>query len=550
MSAIRYALIFALIFLPASPFATTFPVTKTADTDDGTCDPDCSLREAIDAANTNPGADDVPVPAGTYLLTLGQLNVLDDVSIAGAGQTNTVIDGNATGRVFSVPFTNVVEISGVTIQNGYRPDSGAGVFNRGALTIRDSTVSGNTSRYRGGGITDDRDGTLTLINSTVSGNSTGGIGGGIYDTGIYDGHGTLTLINSTVSGNTANIGGGIFNTSYLTLTNSTVSGNTAYWAGGGIYTVSLDASLTNSTVSGNYAAGAYGTGGGGIFNRGTLTLTGSTVSGNTSRYFGGGGIFNRGTLTLTGSTVSENWAIIDDGGGILNAGSGAPAPSNHVTLINSTVSGNVAGRGPGDFGGGIFNASYLTLTNSTVSGNHSTLNGRGGGIATLGPYSGTTLTNSTVSGNRSDGPGVIYDNSSEGSVFTNTIVADNDGDNCAIGAGGLINSIGYNLTDDTTCGLTATGDLIVANALLYPLGNFGGPTKTHHPMTDSPAIDMADDASCPAADQRGEARPFDGDGDGVAYCDIGSVEYLPEPESWPMLAAGALFLGAISRRRT
>jgi CSLREA domain-containing protein len=34
-------------------------VTKTADTNDGTGDPDCSLREAIEAANTNPGADDV-----------------------------------------------------------------------------------------------------------------------------------------------------------------------------------------------------------------------------------------------------------------------------------------------------------------------------------------------------------------------------------------------------------------------------------------------------------------------------------------------------------
>ena len=59
MTAIRYALILVLIFLPASPFATTFPVTKTADTN-GSCTPgNCSLREAIDAANTNPGADDV-----------------------------------------------------------------------------------------------------------------------------------------------------------------------------------------------------------------------------------------------------------------------------------------------------------------------------------------------------------------------------------------------------------------------------------------------------------------------------------------------------------
>ncbi len=65
MRPLRCLLILVLIFLPASPFATTFPVTKTADTNDGTCDPDCSLREAIDAANTNPGADNGPAPAET-----------------------------------------------------------------------------------------------------------------------------------------------------------------------------------------------------------------------------------------------------------------------------------------------------------------------------------------------------------------------------------------------------------------------------------------------------------------------------------------------------
>jgi CSLREA domain-containing protein len=59
MRPLRCLLILLIVLLPAGPFATTFPVTKTDDTNDGTCDPECSLREAIDAANTNPGADDV-----------------------------------------------------------------------------------------------------------------------------------------------------------------------------------------------------------------------------------------------------------------------------------------------------------------------------------------------------------------------------------------------------------------------------------------------------------------------------------------------------------
>src|SRR5512143_2212057 len=64
--------------------AATFTVTKTADTNDGVCDADCSLREAISAANASPGADTISLPAGTYLLTL-----------TNAGGTNE--DSNATG---------------------------------------------------------------------------------------------------------------------------------------------------------------------------------------------------------------------------------------------------------------------------------------------------------------------------------------------------------------------------------------------------------------------------------------------------------------------
>jgi len=153
MRPLRCLLILLIVLLPAGPFATTFPVTKTEDTDDGVCDPDCSLREAIDAANTNPGADDVPVPAGTYLLTLGQLVVSDDVSIGGAGQTITIIDGNGTDRVFDIEATNgVVEISDVTIQNGYAYLSGGGIRNRGGkLSLTNSTVSDNTAFFGAGG---------------------------------------------------------------------------------------------------------------------------------------------------------------------------------------------------------------------------------------------------------------------------------------------------------------------------------------------------------------------------------------------------------------
>jgi CSLREA domain-containing protein len=179
MTAIRYALILALVFLPASPFATTFPVTKTADTN-GSCTPgNCSLREAIDAANTNPGADDVPVPAGFYLLTLGQLVVSDDVSIAGAGQASTFIDGNYAERVIDIQLiSGMVEISGVTIQHGYAGypsafDNGGGIHNYGGadVNLTDCAVSENFGSD-GAGIYNKFPGTMSLSSCTVSNNRT------------------------------------------------------------------------------------------------------------------------------------------------------------------------------------------------------------------------------------------------------------------------------------------------------------------------------------------------------------------------------------------
>jgi CSLREA domain-containing protein len=94
MAALWWILIFALVLVPTHSFATKFQVTKTDDTSDGACDTDRSLREAIEAANAIPGVDDVPVPAGDYLLALGSLVISDVVRIAGAGLERTSIDGD------------------------------------------------------------------------------------------------------------------------------------------------------------------------------------------------------------------------------------------------------------------------------------------------------------------------------------------------------------------------------------------------------------------------------------------------------------------------
>jgi len=114
------------------------------------------------------------------------------------------------------------------------------------MTVANSTFTGNTAGYRGGGI--DGSGTVTATNSTFTEN-TAGWGGGIY------GNGTLTVTNSLIAGNTAiNSGGGIDNRKTMTMTNSTITGNTAVnYGGDGISNGSSSSVLTmaNTIVVGN-----------------------------------------------------------------------------------------------------------------------------------------------------------------------------------------------------------------------------------------------------------------------------------------------------------
>ncbi|MBI3941852.1 MAG: DUF11 domain-containing protein [Chloroflexi bacterium] len=100
---------------------------------------------------------------------------------------------------------------------------------------------------------------------------------------------------------------------------------------------------------------------------------------------------------------------------------------------------------------------------------------------------------------------------------------------------GNIASLGHNLSSDSSCNFTATGDITNTNPLLQPLGNYGGTTLTYAMLPDSPAIDAGENDGCPAKDQRGTARPLDGNGDGQAICDIGAYEYVYDPQEADLL---------------
>jgi CSLREA domain-containing protein len=342
--------------------AATFTVNSSLDVADanpgnGICETapgngTCTLRAAIQETNSLSGADEIILPANTYLLTnVSQLSITSRLTITGSGASSTIIDGNKSvrpdSRVLVINSGITVNITGVTIRNGGTTAVGGGIFNGGTLTLTNSTVSGNTADNAGGGIFNNA-GTLTLINSIVSGNNAGVDGGGIRN----DPGGTVTLTNSTVSGNTAgDDAGGIHNVAggTLTLTNSTVSGNDAGDDGGGIRN-SGTANIVSSTIANNRAglnSSPNNLGGGGVHNfAGTLTLTNSTVSGNVARTDGGGIFIEMGTVNSFSSTIANNRADANSngsgiGGGVYNLSQqGATFNFKNTIIANNQVGSN------------------------------------------------------------------------------------------------------------------------------------------------------------------------------------------------------------------
>jgi CSLREA domain-containing protein len=301
----------------------TFVVTKGADTADGTCDGDCSLREAVIAANAAAGHSTITVPAGTYTLSIvgtgeeaaanGDLDITDDLTITGAGAGSTIIDGNGavTGeRVIQVdPLRDGIriEMSSVAIQNG-NDYNGGGIDIVGAATatLTNVTISGNTADW-GGGI--DNRGTATLTNVTISGNTAGELGGGIR----VGGSGVVTLTDSTISGNTAQGGGGMLNWNTATLTNVTVSDNQA------------------DDTTGDWSSG--------MDNWGTATLTNVTISGNT-----GWGFMNHDAAVLANTIVANNSAG-DCAGSFTSGGHNLIEDTADCTITGDTT-GNITGADP------------------------------------------------------------------------------------------------------------------------------------------------------------------------------------------------------------
>jgi hypothetical protein len=239
----------------------------------------------------------------------------------------------------------------------------------------------------------------------------------------------------------------------------------------------------------------------------------STIRNNSGPVEGGGLFLSWGPATLERVTIAMNstapTAHDTRGGGIAQRW-GDVDISDSAIIENAT-----AGAGVARLGGGIYQADgTLTMTSSTVSGNVAT-NGTGG----LFLNDVATIIASTIAGNTGGSSSALHPGIQDELWIGGSIIS-GSGDDCYEG----IQSLGFNISSDSSCGLTSTGDVQSAALLLGPLADNGGPTFTHLPGVGSPARDAIPIGTvglCDgtvATDQRGIARPQG------AACDRGAVE--------------------------
>ncbi len=312
-------------------------------------------------------------------------------------------------------------------------------------------------------------GNLAIIgegsSATINANSKGRV--------LYISDGTNVTIKSVTL-----TGGGVPSTIAL---NTVYKGLCVYVASGGSLTME-----TGSSISGNTSNRA--THGGGVYNEGTFTMNGGTISGNLARIAGpsqiggdGGGVYNKGTFTMNDGTISTNKAM-DGGAGVYNH-------SGTFTMNNGTISGNGVQEGSNRVfsGAGVMNRGTFDMYNGTISGNESTYSG-GGVYNVVGTF---TMHDGTISGNSAAtsstatadyGGGGVYAASTVemagGTITGNTVKAGINGSGVYVHGSATFKMGGsakVNSSNDVY--LSASSKIIISGAL----------TATHPVATITPA---------------------------------------------------------------
>jgi CSLREA domain-containing protein len=297
----------SILCFASQSFCADFHVTKTEDTNDGSCDADCSLREAIIEANGLSSAASIiiHVPAGNYYITIeginedeaatGDLDITNSMTIVGAGMDETVI--NALGPVFGVVNDRVFHVNA---NNGNVSFEDLGIYG-GYVTTGNFIQSG-------GGILVTNALHVNLLRCYLYNNYANSGGGAIYFAGDFNPFSTLlTITESVINRNEANgEGGGVFiNNIGFVLDSSTVMDNTSR-SGGGLFARSSHTKIINSTFYKNVATVAseinFIDGGYGFLDHSTLVSSDL----NKNILYSGDGLVEFRNSIIWGECYSEN----------------------------------------------------------------------------------------------------------------------------------------------------------------------------------------------------------------------------------------------------
>ncbi|MEO8041817.1 MAG: CSLREA domain-containing protein, partial [Acidobacteriota bacterium] len=404
----------------------TFTVTKTADTNDGTCDADCSLREAVVAANAAAGLDTVAFAAGLNGVPIqltrvgddntsvnGDLDVNTDITFTGNGQANTIIQGSSDAIFTSNMGDKAIGIN----QDGTNATLNATLQN---LTVRftrnNITVNGGFTQTGGAmdlfltGTGAMPGPTTTLTNVTFDSNASLHSYGGAFNIDSGD-----LLAGTNIFRGTVNITGSTFSNNDTLTTTVGPNDNSPHGGAINMFADRHDVTISSSSITANQTSALNTANGGGINMRhsfgGTITINSSTNITNNIAGSDGGGIltsFNQ-TLSMTGGSITGNTA---QGTGDSATGGGLFNGSNTLstTLSGVTVSNNVATAGVAGTGGGVADGANvpISISTCTITGN-SADNGGGLAVVSSGGTQTMTLSSSgTFSGNTATNGSAAY----------------------------------------------------------------------------------------------------------------------------------------------
>lgn len=481
--------------------AATFAVTRFDDpVPNGCLTGDCSLREAVLAANANSDDDVIQVPSGTYAQSRGTLVINSPVQLRGSTTTPTIIDGDGVQPLFNVIGSPTVLFANLSLKAD------------GAHAL-DLSQSANTTLDQ-----------VLVANSDSQ----------IWVDSITNGSGSLDIRRSEIRAYTTcarlalcrisdssllrlQVGEGSNAVTRVELTRATIDGSLAADGSGVVIQTGGAVSLIDTTITQTNIGLLVGSAA-----PSQITLDSLRFINNTAPVR----VTVPAPVAVTNSEFRSNVSNVFNGGpGAVHAQAGANWVIDGSTFDRNTGNGGVGGAVLVETG------AQMLIRNSTFSANSFTVAAAGAGArgAALGYRANVATTGVILRHVTMVRPSVapvgivgslIGGEGSESGLVLNVFNSILSG-SCALEAAAIDVNLGNIESPGDSCDLSAANNQLNVTGATLAIGSLadhGGPTTTYQPAPTSPAINAANATFCLTIDQRNFVRPFGGG------CDIGSTE--------------------------